>query len=262
LVCGSKGAHIVVRLPNRYQGFGLAALNRIGLPIYCLPLEEDRFYFGPTETPFDGDASDICATDEDIDFLLSEANHLLPRLKLSRSDVEFTWAGVRPLSYDPKLPMGRRTREIHDLTQHGQPGVLAMTAGPVMTHRSAGRELKDRVASMIKPARKPKQLSVPPETPSRKAATGMESCEAAFRKAVIVEHARDLRGILYTRTGYAWGRHLEPSIVAKAANSVADLLGWSSEDIHVQVGEFLAYQKTVFRAGNSASSREEMVLTP
>jgi glycerol-3-phosphate dehydrogenase len=260
LVRGTKGAHIVVRLPNRYRGFGLAALNRKDMPIYCLPLQEDRFYFGPTETPFDDDASNVHATDEDIDFLLSEANHLLPALKLTRRDVEFSWAGVRPLSFDPNLPMGRRTREIHDLARRGQPKVLAMTAGPVMTHRSAGRELRDAVSRMIKPARGQAGPGIfygkygqdPGST---------EPSKAAFRKAVTVEHARDLRGILYTRTGLAWGRHLEPTTVKEVADCVADLLGWSPEEIRKRVAEFLEYQRTVFRAGAPMQSPEKVVVT-
>src|SRR4029078_3435886 len=90
LVCGTKGAHIVVRLPDRYQGFGIATLHRGGMPFYCLPLYGDRFVFGPTETLHAGDASRVAATDEDIDFLLGEAKYLLSGLRLTRRDVEFT----------------------------------------------------------------------------------------------------------------------------------------------------------------------------
>ena len=32
-----------------------------------------------------------------------------------------TWAGVRPLTYDMRLPAGRRSREIHDLQSDGLP---------------------------------------------------------------------------------------------------------------------------------------------
>jgi glycerol-3-phosphate dehydrogenase len=258
LIRGTKGAHIVIRLPDRYRGFGVAALNRSGMPIYCLPFRDDRFYFGPTETPFDGDASNVHANDNDIDFLLSEANHLLPALKLTREDVEFSWAGVRPLSFDPDLPMGRRTREIHDLAGRGQPKVLAMTAGPVMTHRSAGRELRDAVARMTEPARGPAHVNT---RQVQQAYSAMEPSIAAFRKAVTAEHARDLRGILYTRTGLAWGRHLDPSAVKEVADGVADLLGWSPEEVGEQVAGFLEYQQTVFRAGVPIQSPNKLVVT-
>jgi glycerol-3-phosphate dehydrogenase len=262
LVCGTKGAHVVVKLPDRYQGFGLATLNRRGMPFYCLPLNDDRFYFGPTEVPFDGDASDVAATDEDIDFILSEANHLLPKLQLNRRDVEFSWAGVRPLSFDPHLPMGRRSREIHDLTTRGQPKVLAMTAGPVMTHRSAGRELREAVSRLVGPPRR--QESAPLSNSRCDEADLLATKpfpDLAFRNAVSVEHAQDLRGILYTRTGYAWGQQLEPSTVKAVAACVADLLKWSPEEVDEQVAKFLEYQRTVFRSGMPASTPKEVPVT-
>jgi glycerol-3-phosphate dehydrogenase len=261
LVCGTKGAHIVVSLPDRYRGYGLAALNRRKMPFYCLPMDDGRFCFGPTETRFDGDASDVAATDDEIDFLLAEANHLLPGLKLARRDVEFSWAGVRPLSYDAELPMGRRTREIHDLSPQGRPGMLAMTAGPVMTHRSAGRELRDAVSQLVKPARRKRGTDPAYGRPCLKKSTATTSSSANdFRAAVSVERARDLRGILYTRTGYAWGRHLDAAAVKTVAESVADLLHWGPDDVDEQVTDFLAYQRSVFRNGMPTSLPETIVV--
>jgi len=93
-------------------------------------------YFGPTETVYDGNIDDIRPEEEEIEFLRAEANYLLPGLALKRSDILFAWAGVRPLTWDPTLPDGKRSREVHDLKSEGLPGVYAMTAGPIMTHRS------------------------------------------------------------------------------------------------------------------------------
>ena len=248
LVRGTKGAHIVVRLPERYKGYGVATLHRGGMPFYCLPLEDDWFYFGPTETAYDADADEARTTGDDVDFLLGEANHLLPGLSLQRRDVGFTWAGVRPLTFDPAQPMGRRTREIHDLSARGMPNVLAMTAGPVQSHMSAGRELRDAVARLLPPSGEPVatgRRSVTDPAASRDA-------EEAYRTAVRDEHARDLRGILYTRTGHAWGRHLDRDAVKHAATSVADLLGWSPAQTEEQVETFLAFQQQVFPQGDAA----------
>jgi glycerol-3-phosphate dehydrogenase len=252
LIRGTKGSHIVVRLPERYRGHGVAALHRGGMPFYCLPLDGDRFFFGPTETPFDGDASEARPTGEEIDFLLGEATHLLPGLRLTRRDVEFSWAGVRPLTYDPEQPMGRRTREIHDLGDRGFPGVLAMSAGPVMTHMSAGRELRDAVARRLRPSRPAaagatSRLDVPDDAEANLP-------RDAFRRAVSAEHARDLPGILYTRTAFAWGRHLDRDTVEEAATSVADLLGWNADEVSRRVSEFLAHQQRMFPTAPGANA--------
>ncbi|ACL63008.1 FAD-dependent oxidoreductase [Methylobacterium nodulans] len=245
LVTGTKGSHIVVRLPQRYAGHGIACLHRGGMPFYCLPLDGDLFYFGPTETKYDGDAGDAVATDDDISFLLEEANFLLPGLGLRKSHVEFTWAGVRPLGFDARQPMGRRIREIHDLADRGMPGVFAMTAGPVMSHLSAGRELRDVVARALKPSGQPRARR--PGTPSsRPRPDPAQGSAALLRHAVIAEHARDLKGILYTRTGMGWGRHLDRDTVQSAAEAVSDLLGWSQSDVSAQVESFLRYQNSRF----------------
>jgi glycerol-3-phosphate dehydrogenase len=252
LVRGTKGSHIVVRLPERYKGYGIATLHRGGMPFYCLPLDDDWFYFGPTETPFGDDADEARPTGDDVEFLLGEANHLLPGLSLGKKDVGFTWAGVRPLTFDSEQPMGRRTREIHDLTARGLPRVLAMTAGPVQSHMSAGRELREAVSKLLPPSRQPVADTVTATADIAVPAGGRAEQAEAYRAAVRDEHARDLRGILYTRTGHAWGRHVDREFVAHAARSVADLLGWDPAREAEEVDAFLDYQSRYFPTGNAA----------
>ncbi|GHC68025.1 FAD-dependent oxidoreductase [Limoniibacter endophyticus] len=240
-VYGTKGSHILVRLPEYYSGYGVAALNRLGMPIYCLPFRDNLFHIGPTETYFEGDACGVAADDSDVDFLLDEINFLLPGLHLSKHDIEFTWAGVRPLTFNPNNPHGDRVRQIHDLKSIGCPGIYAMTAGPVMSHMSAGRELLELVKANL------------PKRNGEASRGGMvrvgKTDLSSFRDYVAHEHARDLKGIFYTRSGIAWGQHIDRNTAAKAASEIADLLGWEPEQVEREVDRFLTFQRNVHRSG-------------
>ncbi|MEI4883963.1 hypothetical protein, partial [Klebsiella pneumoniae] len=53
-VTGTKGAHIMVRLPPDCADYGIATINRADEPFYCFPWRGMHF-FGPTETLYEGD---------------------------------------------------------------------------------------------------------------------------------------------------------------------------------------------------------------
>ena len=246
LVLGTKGAHLAVRLPPEWQGQGLATVNSIGEPHYCLPSLGGLHHIGPTETIYEGDLDDIKADDNEIDILLAETARALPGLKLSRDDIVYTWAGVRPLTYDPAYPKGKRSRVVHDLADQDLPRVLAMTAGPIMTHRSAGREMTEAVQRTISPSgprrapiytprRFPDMQNSPPlldRDPSIKLAD--------LRHCVIAEHARALPDILFARTALAWSHRLSTAELRKVADTVAGELGWSESETEAAVSAFEA----------------------
>ncbi|MFN3207417.1 MAG: FAD-dependent oxidoreductase [Roseovarius sp.] len=237
LIRGTKGAHIILRLPDGFSDRGIATLHRGGHPFYGLPLGQDRFYFGPTETPFDGDVRRAQADNDDIAFLLAEANHLLPGLGLTMKDVEQCWAGVRPLTDDPARPMGARERRVHDLAQQGFENVLAMTAGPVMSHRSGGRQMLQEVAGRIGPA-------AGGDVTEQSRVSRANQAPARF--AVTHEHAPDLYAVLTRRTGAIWHGLVSREDATSVAEDVAPLFGWTGAEKANQVDAFLARQKTEF----------------
>lgn len=260
-VRGTKGIHIAVRLPARYRGYAIAALNRAGEPIYCLPLHDDLFYFGPTETPFDDDPETARPEEEEIQWLLAEARHLLPGLALRRADVEFAWAGVRPLTHDPDHPMGRRSREIFDGRTFGCPGLYSMTGGPVMSHRSGARDVVQAIAAHSRPGGRPGEDAIAPsaghrEIPSCTPGSAADVREALYRRAVTEEHALDLKGVVYTRTGEAWRAKLSRDYLEGVANSIADLLDWSPERIAAEVDEIIDYQNAADRVAERRAAND------
>jgi glycerol-3-phosphate dehydrogenase len=244
-VLKTKGCHIVVRLPDECRGYGIATLNSKQEPFYCIPWH-DLHYFGPTETVYNGDCDRILVTEDEIAWIIGEANHLLPPLKLTRADVISTWAGVRPLTYDMTLPAGRRSREIHDLGSDGLPDVFAMTAGPVMTHRSAGQELVGVIRERLAPSGCERERSYTP-SPLRFARDRLVGADrlgprewAALAGHVEGEHAVSLTDVLFRRTGVAWRRQLGSDEVREAASVIGARLGWAPHQIEAEIEKYHA----------------------
>lgn len=148
---GLKGIHIAVQLPAEFAEWGVFAFNSIREPLYCLPWH-GMHYIGLTRIPFEGDAAGVNATDQEIDWMISETNRCLPKIAIRRSDILFTWAGVNPLTSDPESPLGSREIKIHDLANDGLPGILALTGGPIMTHQRIAKRLVNKISRHLSPS--------------------------------------------------------------------------------------------------------------
>lgn len=249
-ILGTKGCHILVKLPAECANSGIATLNSKLEPFYCIPYRGYHF-FGPTETVYEGDKERIRVTAQERAWLLGEANRLLPQLKLADTDVLMTWAGVRPLTYDENVPFGNRSRAIHDLAPDAMPGIYAMTAGPLMTHRSAGRELAGVIGRRVPPSRPrsnpdytPAQC---PEDPASAPLVADASVKLSdVRHAVRAQHARTLMDALYRRVGLGWCCAFTPDELARAADVMGEELGWSEAHKQQEIQAFQAEALLLF----------------
>lgn len=248
---GTKGCHIVVQLPPECREYGVATLNSIQEPFYCIPWR-GLHYFGPTETLYTGDPDNIYATEEEIAWLLGEANRLMPALNLKRKDVLFTWAGVRPLTYDPAYPKGKRLRVIHDLASDGMPGMLAMTNGSMAAQRSAGVEMAAAVRARMAPSGQTKA----PDYTARRFPENQNSPPlldhfteiklSDLRHAAQHEHAETLADLLHRRTGAVWTRTNAIEAARKAAEEVADIMDWNPARVEREVQDYVATARRLF----------------
>jgi glycerol-3-phosphate dehydrogenase len=247
-ILGTKGIHIMVQLPPECADNGIVTFNRLNEPLYCIPWR-GMHYFGPTEAVCEGNLDDIRAEDEEIESLLAESNYLLPGLNIKRSEILFTWAGVRPLTYDRALPMGKRSRDVHDLSSAGMPDMFAMTAGPIMTHRSAGTEMVSVVNKRLKPSRPgrpvdysarrfPDHQNSPPLLDDW---TDAKLSDLAY--AARHEHAMGLVDLMFRRVGAGWTKTMGYNDAEKAASAVAEVYGWDAEKTKQEAEAYRAYLK-------------------
>jgi glycerol-3-phosphate dehydrogenase len=144
---GTKGSHIVV---DPFAGAPATSLyveaKSDGRPFFIVPWL-GMYLIGTTDLPFSGDLDRIKADNQEIDYLLTETNHIIPTANLSRADVKFTYSGVRPLPNEEGKKPGSITRK-HILYDHSSEGVnnlISLIGGKLTTYRHVGEELVDAV---------------------------------------------------------------------------------------------------------------------
>lgn len=245
-ILGTKGAHIMFRLPPECADLGVIAHTTAREPHYVIPWR-GMHYVGPTDTKYEGDINDIRASEEEIEHLVAETNHLLPGVGLRRKDVLFSWAGVRPLTYDPDLPMGKRGHTLHDLEADGLPGVYAMTSSPIQSHRLAGLQLRAAVLKRIRPSGQAQQISYaakpyPREDTSPALLNHWPDVRISdLRHAARNEQPETLVDILFRRVGAGWTETMAREGARRAAEEVAPILGWDSARVEREVANYLAH---------------------
>jgi glycerol-3-phosphate dehydrogenase len=263
-ITGTKGAHIVMRMPPELAGQGIVSLNSLKEPIYGVPWR-GLYYFGPTETHYSGDKDAIHVTEEEIDFLLQEVDRLLPGLGVTRADIVFTWAGVRPLGYDPGYPEGKRSRDIHDLGADGLPNVFAMTAGPVMTHRSAGRAFLEVVAPRVAPSGPAREVERRDRgfaentnaRPLEDIEGGPRLTEAHVEACAREEGALTLTDLLVRRLGLVWTAGQGSAAAARVAALAAPALEWDDARVDAEIEAYRSYLAHIHRVPNGTQERPE-----
>ncbi len=140
----TKGVHIVVpqsRLPVQQILYFDVPDGRM---VFAIP-RGTMTYVGTTDTVHDQLVDDPVATQEDIDYLLKAANAMFPDAGLSAADVQTTWAGLRPLIFEPgKGPSELSRRDELFVSSNG----LVSIAGGKLT---GYRKMAERVMDVVMP---------------------------------------------------------------------------------------------------------------
>jgi glycerol-3-phosphate dehydrogenase len=145
LVGGTKGSHVVV------AGFEGAPESAVyveavsdGRPFFIIPWN-GNYLLGTTDVRFEGEPGEAHAEAWEIEYLLSETNRAFPQALLTREDVLYTYAGVRPLPFTSDGDEESITRR-HFLREHRPFGnLISVVGGKFTTYRSLAEECVDLV---------------------------------------------------------------------------------------------------------------------
>jgi glycerol-3-phosphate dehydrogenase len=112
--------------------------------IFVIPWREFSLV-GTTDTDFTGDPDRLWATREEVTYLLDEVAKVLPDKRVALENVSYTYAGVRPLSYEPGASATRVSRD-HQVVPEGPDGrFLSVTGTKLTCFRSLAEDVGDRV---------------------------------------------------------------------------------------------------------------------
>ncbi len=144
-----KGSHIVV---PKVHSLGHACLlqNTDKRVVFVIPFEGRYSLIGTTDVPVETPEEAVDITAEETDYLVEAANRFLAK-PLSKADVVWTFAGVRPLYDDGHTDPASITRdyvlELDD--DEGRAPVLSLFGGKITTYRCLAETALERLARYL-----------------------------------------------------------------------------------------------------------------
>jgi glycerol-3-phosphate dehydrogenase len=152
MIGGVRGSHIV--LPS-FAGAPQAAVYTEavdGRPIFVIPWNE-QVLVGTTEVPDASDPGRVQPSEDEIDYLLRSFAHLFPNVNVSRDDIHYAFAGVRPLPFSPKKNPSAVSRKhyLHDHTADGAEQMMSVIGGKLTTAGSLAREVAAKIGLQVAP---------------------------------------------------------------------------------------------------------------
>lgn len=138
-VAMSKGVHIVVPQSAINSKDGIILKTAVSV-LFLIPWG-DKWIVGTTDTPYEGDREKPLATQEDVQYILDQANRVLEP-KLKSEDILGVFAGLRPLvANNSKSSTTKLSRE-HTVDRPA-PGFVSLAGGKYTTYRVMAKDAVD-----------------------------------------------------------------------------------------------------------------------
>lgn len=153
---GTKGSHFLTfnaRLRELLRGRAIYAEASDGRLVFVLPVG-DAVFVGTTDEPFEGRPEAAIATDQELAYLVSLVNEVVPTANITQADIAMHYSGVRPLPHTDATTTNAITRRhwIQESESNGVP-LLTLIGGKLTTFRSLGEQTADRILDTLSLAR-------------------------------------------------------------------------------------------------------------
>src|SRR5690606_18798846 len=129
-----------------------------GRMVVAIP-RDGKTYVGTTDTFYDKDTARPTITAEDRAYLIDTINYMFPTVKVRDTDIESSWAGLRPLIYEEGKDPSEISRK--DEIWVSDSGLITIAGGKLTGYRKMAEIVVDKVGKLLEnegsPALKPCQ---------------------------------------------------------------------------------------------------------
>lgn len=142
----TKGVHLVFD----QSSFPLQQAVYFDIPdgrmAFAIP-REGKTYFGTTDTNYTGDTVNPMVTAEDRSYLLTAASNIFPSLQLTDSDIESSWAGLRPLIHEEGKSPSEISRK--DEIFVSDSGLISIAGGKLTGYRKMAENVVNKTLEIL-----------------------------------------------------------------------------------------------------------------
>ncbi|HMJ68473.1 MAG TPA: glycerol-3-phosphate dehydrogenase/oxidase [Cyclobacteriaceae bacterium] len=176
----TKGVHIVVpreKLPVKQAIYFDVGDGRM---IFAIPRDRTT-YVGTTDTTYDGSKEQVVASKPDVEYLVDAINKTFQGNALSISDIESSWAGLRPLIHEEGKSASELSRK--DEIFESATGLISIAGGKLTGYRKMAERVVDLVIGKYFEDRKLKRCytaSIPITNPGFSSQSEVESFKRKF----------------------------------------------------------------------------------
>ncbi|MEP6818746.1 MAG: glycerol-3-phosphate dehydrogenase/oxidase [bacterium] len=151
LIGGTKGSHIIVAPFTGAPGSAIyVEAETDHRPFFIIPWN-GKYLIGTTDIRYEGDLDHVRIDNNEIEYLLRETNRVIPKAKLAREQILYTYAGVRPLPFTGDKDEQSITRR-HFIREHpALAGLFSIVGGKLTTYRSLAEQTVNRVLKKLPP---------------------------------------------------------------------------------------------------------------
>jgi glycerol-3-phosphate dehydrogenase len=138
----TKGVHLVFpyeKLPVKQSVYFDVPDGRM---IFAIPRGRIT-YVGTTDTYYDSDKDDVRTDLADAIYLISAVNNMFPSIELEMSDIESSWAGLRPLIHEEGKSASELSRKDEIFTS--DTGLISIAGGKLTGYRKMAERVVNRI---------------------------------------------------------------------------------------------------------------------